>query len=221
MNNKLQQQPISAGESNAPAANAKPKIVITTTMIVVQGIFLILLSFGILWAVDHFFHTHHVSALVTALTPTLPALKLGALLAVPFFIVFEFTWVLRFKLGVQGENTENFLKKTGLVGQALLALASGTGEEVLFRGTLQALFGVWASAVVFALMHCTGKKSIPYVINCLIMGLTLSGIFIWSGNLWAGIVVHILNNFLCFVFAKRFRALFGCKVDDSGETMAS
>lgn len=35
----------------------------------------------------------------------------------------------------------------------LLALASGVGEELLFRGALQPVLGLWPTAVLFALLH--------------------------------------------------------------------
>jgi len=201
--------------------SAGPKLVVTPAMLVIQGVILLLLSMGILWGYDHFAHTHHLHALFAALAPSTQAFEIGALLSVPFFVLFELSWVLRYKLGMRGENSENFLKKTGLLGSVTVALASGLPEEVLFRGTMQAILGVWISSALFGLMHCTGKKSIPYVLNTFIMGLTLSYVFIWSGSLWAGIIIHIANNFLCFMFANRFRALFGIKVNTDGETLAA
>ncbi len=205
----------------SPTSSAKaPKMVVTPAIIAVQGIVMVLLSMGILWVADHFFHGHHLSALFAALVPTVAAFKLGLLLAVPFTITFELSWVLRYKLGFLGENTENFLKKTTPGGFAVISLDSGFSEEVLFRGALQAFLGVWGTSALFGLVHCTGKKSVPYVINTFIMGLCLGLLFVWSGSLWAGIVVHMVNNFLCCRFAPRFRALFGCKVESSGETLA-
>ena len=43
--------------------------------------------------------------------------------------------------------------KRSLPAALLLAILSSAGEEVLFRGALQPVFGIWVSSLLFALVH--------------------------------------------------------------------
>lgn len=195
--------------SSSPPENA-PKFVVTKGMLVGQGIFLTIVAVAIACAVDFFAGTHHLAQLFTALIPYPSVLLYGAVLTIPFFIAGETIWVLRHKFGVAGESSENFISnKISISDSAVFSLFSGLPEEVLFRGVLMPLWGIWASSIAFGLSHCTGERSIPYVIETFLMGVALAFIFAWSGSLWVGIVIHVGNNFLSFTVAGRLRALFG------------
>lgn len=192
-----------------PQPQDKPKIVITSGLIVAQGIFMTILALALLGGLDLFWSSGHVNRLLASLTPEPWAFLYGFALAVPFFLFGELIWVLRYKLGLRGESTEDLIEKTTPGGYAIFSLFSGAPEEVFFRGALQPILGTWLSSALFGLSHCTGKRSLPYMVETFILGLALSWLYVWSGNLWVCIVIHVVNNFLSFTLAKHFRALFG------------
>jgi uncharacterized protein len=85
--------------------------------------------------------------------------------------------------------------------QALvLAMASGLGEEVLFRGAIQnALFGGWMGvglqAVIFAALHPTpDRKAWVYPVYVFCAGLLFGATYLVTGSLVAGILAHYINN---------------------------
>lgn len=82
----------------------------------------------------------------------------------------------------------------------LLALASGVGEEVFFRGALQnALFGGWLGmllqALVFAAFHPVPDRSAwSYPLFIFLGGLMFGASYLLTGSLVPGILAHYLHN---------------------------
>lgn len=82
----------------------------------------------------------------------------------------------------------------------ILALASGLGEETLFRGALQnALFGGWVGvglqAGVFALLHpVTDRRAWSYPVFIFLGGLLFGATYHLTGSLIPGILAHYLHN---------------------------
>ena len=99
---------------------------------------------------------------------------------------------------------------------AVLALSAGIGEEFLFRGLIQgALSGVlgtqfpsipatWialaVASLLFGLMHPITRT---YAIVCVLVGLYLGGLWIYTGNLLVSIVIHAAYDFVALVFLTR------------------
>jgi membrane protease YdiL (CAAX protease family) len=81
-------------------------------------------------------------------------------------------------------------------GQAwVLALASGIGEEALFRGALQPVAGLWLASLVFALAHFVPRRELLlWSVFSLVAGLLLGGLFDATGNLLAPTVAHVVVN---------------------------
>src|SRR5262249_3413519 len=80
-----------------------------------------------------------------------PILGLGVGLAVVFLsprAVPRFAWARRLH-----NDFRNILGRLAAREILVLAVASAVGEELLFRGALQPMVGLWAQAVVFALLH--------------------------------------------------------------------
>jgi uncharacterized protein len=94
---------------------------------------------------------------------------------------------------------------------ALVSIAAGVGEEMLFRGVLQATFTSWfgvqwglaASSVLFGLLH---PISIPYAVMTCILGFYLGAVSIYSGNLLTVMVVHALYDFGVLAYLVRLRS---------------
>ncbi|MBB73062.1 MAG: hypothetical protein CMJ75_00970 [Planctomycetaceae bacterium] len=92
---------------------------------------------------------------------------------------------------------------------ALIALAAGWGEELLFRGWLQTLatrniagnaglwIGVLLGATVFGLCHWISST---YAILALLAGIYLGILFIASGNILTSVTTHALYDFVALVW---------------------
>jgi hypothetical protein len=75
----------------------------------------------------------------------------------------------------------------------LLSFTSAVGEEIAFRGALQPIFGLWPTAIIFALTHIQYTLT-PAVLIILLVGLGL-GWLRQRYNTTAAITAHFLYNF--------------------------
>ena len=93
----------------------------------------------------------------------------------------------------------------------LLALASGLGEELFFRGALQPRVGWLVSSLLFGAVHFVPRRDmLPWTGFALAMGGVLGGLFAWTGNLVAPIVAHVVVNGLNLPFlVSRYRSESG------------
>ncbi len=79
----------------------------------------------------------------------------------------------------------------------LLAMASGVGEELLFRGWLQPEVGIGAASFLFGAAHVWDRRALPYGLYAAGMGFVLGGLFAYTGpGLWAPILAHVVNNLI-------------------------
>ena len=91
---------------------------------------------------------------------------------------------------------------------ALISLSAGVGEEMLFRGVLQATLMDWLGAgwgltlasVLFGVLH---PISISYIIIAGFLGLYLGAIWIYSDNLLTVMVTHGLYDFVALGYLIR------------------
>ena len=81
-------------------------------------------------------------------------------------------------------------------GQAwALALASGIGEEALFRGMLQPLVGLIPTAILFGIIHIgPARRYLWWTASALLYGVVLGLLFEWGQGLIAPIVAHVVLN---------------------------
>ncbi len=83
----------------------------------------------------------------------------------------------------------------------LVALAAGIGEELLFRGVIQAGLGDWigpgfglvAASLLFGLVHAMSRA---YFLLATLVGLYLGLLYLWTGNLLVVILVHFLYDWI-------------------------
>lgn len=79
----------------------------------------------------------------------------------------------------------------------ILALSSGIGEELLFRGVIQQKVGIWVASFLFAIVHWPPQKELrAWTYMAGIVGLLFGGITILTSSIIPAIVAHILINFL-------------------------
>jgi membrane protease YdiL (CAAX protease family) len=85
-----------------------------------------------------------------------------------------------------------------LLGISVLA---GLGEELLFRGVMQAAFSSWLglgwglaiASILFGVMHAV---TFTYAVLATVMGAYLGWLWVWTDNLLVPIVVHALYDFV-------------------------
>lgn len=102
------------------------------------------------------------------------------------------------------------LRGCGWRDLALISMAAGVGEEMLFRGVIQAALarrlgpgaGLAASAVLFGLLH---PVSAAYAVVAGLLGAYLGLVWIATGNLLAPMVAHAAYDFVALVVLLRAR----------------
>lgn len=95
---------------------------------------------------------------------------------------------------------------------AFLSLLSGFCEEVLFRGIMQAQFGLLPASIIFGLFHDPTLKQKAYVILAMSAGFALGFLYQQTGNLWACILAHAVHNFVAMTALRYF-----IKKEEAGE----
>ena len=99
-----------------------------------------------------------------------------------------------------GELNESLLAGFDSVGEWLiLAVASGVGEEILFRGALQSVFGVFFTSLLFAIVHVQYGLT-PITLAVFLLGIIL-GLLRRRTNTTVTIFVHFGYNFILGLFA--------------------
>lgn len=99
-----------------------------------------------------------------------------------------------------GEVNESLMAGFDSPGEWLiLATASGVGEEILFRGALQPVFGVVFTSLLFAIVHIQYGLT-PITLAVFLLGLIL-GILRRRTNTTVVIYVHFGYNFILGLFA--------------------
>jgi membrane protease YdiL (CAAX protease family) len=77
----------------------------------------------------------------------------------------------------------------------IVALASGIGEEVLFRGALQPAFGLVWTSLLFGLIHVgPDRRYLVWTAFAVAVGFSLGWIVVATGSLVGPIVAHVLIN---------------------------
>jgi membrane protease YdiL (CAAX protease family) len=94
---------------------------------------------------------------------------------------------------------------------ALISLTAGVGEEMLFRGVIQAALMDWLgtgwglalASLLFGVLH---PLSISYVLIITFLGACLGAIWIQNGNLLTVMVTHAVYDFAVLGYLIRLRA---------------
>jgi membrane protease YdiL (CAAX protease family) len=73
-----------------------------------------------------------------------------------------------------------------------IAWVVAVAEELLFRGALQSLIGLWVSSLLFTLVHFRYWKRIPLLLMVFAVSLGLGVLVEWSGSLVPAIVAHFV-----------------------------
>lgn len=83
----------------------------------------------------------------------------------------------------------------GRADALLLALASGTAEEMFFRGALQPAVGLVAASLIFGACHFVPRRElVVWSAYAVAMGFVLGGLFEITGHLAGPMAAHVLIN---------------------------
>lgn len=96
--------------------------------------------------------------------------------------------------------------KFTLFDKVQVSLFAGTGEELLFRGTIQPLIGIWLTSVLFIAIHgYISIKSAGHILfTILLLGLSLmlGFLFEYSGIV-AAMLAHAVYDFIMLLWAGK------------------
>jgi len=148
----------------------------------------------------------------------------GAAAAIP--LVLAFLAIMRWPIGpfrrfrkFCDEEVTPLFAESYWYELALVSVAAGVGEEMLFRGFLQAALCAWLastawglaiSSLVFGLLH---PISIIYVVIAGLVGLYVGAVWILNGNLLTVMVTHAVYDFAALGYLIRIRAGDGFPTD--------
>lgn len=155
----------------------------------------------------------HVSAFAAGV-PLLFQLLLGIAFAAVYWVasMLGSRFIASRRSAAQIAGSYNRLDLSGL-NPLWMALAAGVGEELLFRGALQPLLGIWITSVVFVLVHVRAyrldtlnKRVLLQSISIFAISVELGYVAIYAGLLTA-IMVHAgMDAVGLFVIRRMARA---------------
>lgn len=110
---------------------------------------------------------------------------------------------LKWAKGLEREFA-NILGKLQPHEMLLLALFSGVGEEVFFRGAMQPALGLLPTSLLFGALHLgPTKKFLPWTFFAFLAGLLFGWYYEVNGTLAAPITCHTLVNLVNIWFINR------------------
>jgi uncharacterized protein len=145
----------------------------------------------------------------------MPDATWGIFAAIPFTMMF--LAMMRWPIGPLGRvkkfcDTEvvPMLEKSTWAEIALISLSAGVGEEMLFRGVVQASLSDWLgvpwgmslASLLFGLLH---PISITYMFITALLGFYLGAVWFANGNLLTVIITHALYDFAALAYLLRIR----------------
>ncbi|MEJ7692122.1 CPBP family intramembrane glutamic endopeptidase [Daejeonella sp.] len=118
-------------------------------------------------------------------------------------------WMLNKELEM-AEMTKQLLKMNSpgvlLFNILMLAIIPAIGEELIFRGCLQKIFGkwtdnkhvaIWLTAIIFSAIHIQFYGFLPRML----LGALFGYLLVWSGTIWIPILAHFMNNAVAIITA--------------------
>lgn len=95
-----------------------------------------------------------------------------------------------------GAAFRQLLGKLGPAQAIALALFSAVGEEIFFRGFLEAWIGIIPASLAFGLLHIAPDRRLwPWPILAVGMGFAFGGLFEYTGDVLAPMLAHFTINY--------------------------
>lgn len=137
----------------------------------------------------------------------------GVAAAVPLVVILwlmvHFPWgPLRDLLRVVDELVVTMFEGASLFELAMISLMAGIGEELLFRGVVQAAFTQWtasegaavlAAGVIFGMIHSVTRT---YAVLASLVGIYLGWLWLATGNVLAPIATHAVYDFVALWYLR-------------------
>ncbi|MBF0565182.1 MAG: CPBP family intramembrane metalloprotease [Nitrospirae bacterium] len=89
-------------------------------------------------------------------------------------------------------DVRSLFAEARLADVAAISVVAGICEESLFRGVLQAKFGLIAASLVFGFLHFV---NLAYFVFAVLMGFYLGWLFVYFKGLFVPVAVHFLYDF--------------------------
>jgi len=154
-----------------------------------------------------------VAVMIFIMTPFINWLsELNSRMVLPHFMHGAEEW-MRKSEDQNAELTKYFLEmhsiKDLLQNLFMIALIPAIGEELLFRGVIQRLFGDWfknkhiaifVTAALFSAVHMQFYGFVPRML----LGVLFGYLLVWSGSLWLPILGHFVNNAMAVIMMYLF-----------------
>jgi membrane protease YdiL (CAAX protease family) len=109
-----------------------------------------------------------------------------------------------------GKRNATMFGKLPLSTMFVMAALAGPCEELIFRGWLQPLVGIWIASLLFAVLHFLPSRykwSHPVTWGMVALyfpvGLAVGWLYAWRGNLLGPMVMHSLSDSLGLLFLAR------------------
>lgn len=167
------------------------------------GVFALLLGrLTVIWPAEHLPWPMPFSGAVVGILSALPPLAIMLGLR-------QFRWsVLRDLTEFVDEKLTPMFRNLNLAELAILSLAAGWGEELLFRGLIQAeitqgtniVVGILMASLIFALLHF---MSPAYFVMAFAISCYFGWLFWQCESLWVPMLGHAAYDFLMLVYMQR------------------
>jgi membrane protease YdiL (CAAX protease family) len=112
-------------------------------------------------------------------------------------------WIVDGVRAVYRELLVPLFSRLGRPAIVLIGIAAGIGEESLFRGVLQPTLGLVPASVLFGLAHVGGSRMLAFGVWATAMGFALGALAIATGGLLAPIVAHGVYDIVALEYIRR------------------
>ncbi len=157
----------------------------------------------------------------TAINSNLWAVFIGILATVPMLLILPIVQRSNFQPIVRLRNLVDemivpMFAETTVIQMAVISLAAGVGEEMLFRGLLQESIadgiggdaGMWIGLIIASLVFgACHWLTTTYAVLATGIGIYMGLLFVLTGNLIVPIVAHGLYDFLALVYLVKCRSV--------------
>jgi membrane protease YdiL (CAAX protease family) len=111
--------------------------------------------------------------------------------------------IVRSLRAVYRDMLEPLFVRIGMREIVLISLAAGIGEELLFRGAIQAEWGLLPASLLFGAAHLGGSGTMGFGVWAALIGTFLGGLAMLTGGLLAPIIAHAAYDALALAYIRK------------------
>ena len=113
------------------------------------------------------------------------------------------SWNLPKEMFDDGGINEKLFKNMPIWHIFIITNIVGFVEELLFRGAIQPLLGVWFTSLIFALIHFRYLKKIVLILVTFSISIGLGLITEHTGSWFSAYIAHMLIDFILGIFIRK------------------